>query len=111
MPLIRIVDKFCGSDRHPHGPRLARPGSVERSEIERGPSLMGTAKMLRLIALNCCFETDHLAENLFRKIVFSLTETFVYPKILTPAPMFEELSIFAFHHCRAVFNQCNRTVA
>lgn len=27
----------CGSDRYPNGPRPAKPGLVERSEIGRGP--------------------------------------------------------------------------
>lgn len=31
------VTPDCGSDRYPNGPRLARPGLVERSEIERVP--------------------------------------------------------------------------
>jgi hypothetical protein len=37
-------DFVCGSDRHPNGPRLAKPGLVERSEIERVPSLLGPVK-------------------------------------------------------------------
>jgi hypothetical protein len=32
-----IFNLDCGSDRHPNGPRLAKPGLVERSEIERDP--------------------------------------------------------------------------
>ena len=31
-------DYDCGSDRHPYGPRLVKPGLVKRSEIERGLS-------------------------------------------------------------------------
>jgi hypothetical protein len=48
----RYRQHFPGRERSlPEGPRLTISGSVERSEIERGPSLLGTAKTV-LLKLN-----------------------------------------------------------
>jgi hypothetical protein len=42
---MRHRRQFAWRERSlPAGPRLTKSGSVERSEIERGPSLLGTAK-------------------------------------------------------------------